>query len=82
MTDSGGLQEEACILKIPCLTLRDNTERPETIKAEVNILAGTQPQEILSCAQQMMQDDKKWINPFGDGQTAVRILNSLNYKLC
>ena len=47
ITDSGGLQEEACVLKIPCVTIRNTTERPETINAGINILAGTNPEKIL-----------------------------------
>lgn len=47
LTDSGGIQEEACILRVPCITLRDNTERPETIEVGANILAGTEPNKII-----------------------------------
>lgn len=39
LTDSGGIQEETCILDVPCITLRDNTERPETLEVDSNILA-------------------------------------------
>jgi len=81
MTDSGGLQEEACILKVPCVTLRDNTERPETVAAQINILAGANPAKILAGARKMMSADKVWVNPFGDGRAAEIILNSLNDKL-
>ncbi len=77
ITDSGGVQEEACILKIPCVTVRDETERPETIKAGVNILAGTDPETILECAKKMLQDGKDWSNPFGDGQAGKRIVEHL-----
>lgn len=77
ITDSGGVQEEACILKVPCVTVRDETERPETIKAGVNILAGTDPEMILECAKKMLEDGKDWSNPFGDGQAGKRIVDYL-----
>jgi UDP-N-acetylglucosamine 2-epimerase (non-hydrolysing) len=80
ITDSGGLQEEACILKVPCVTIRDNTERPETISAGVNLLAGTEPEMILQCSEKMLSKaaSKKlrWINPFGDGKTGMRIIKN------
>jgi UDP-N-acetylglucosamine 2-epimerase (non-hydrolysing) len=73
-TDSGGVQEETCILGTPCVTLRDNTERPETINAESNILAGILPKEIIKCASIMYDSDKIWKNPFGDGKAAEKII--------
>jgi len=77
ITDSGGVQEEACILKIPCVTVRDETERPETIKVGVNILAGVDSERILECVKKMLEDGKDWINPFGDGQAGKRIVDHL-----
>lgn len=74
LTDSGGLQEEACILKVPCVTLRDNTERPETLDVCSNILAGTESLEILRCAKEMITRDNNWRNPFGDGNTSEKII--------
>jgi UDP-N-acetylglucosamine 2-epimerase (non-hydrolysing) len=75
ITDSGGLQEEACILKIPCVTVRDNTERPETIMAGVNVLAGTDPERIFDCCRSILKKKKKWSNPYGDGRAGKRIID-------
>lgn len=74
LTDSGGVQEETCILKVPCVTLRDNTERPETVEVGSNILSGTDPEKIISSVRIMLKKDIKWENPFGDGKTADNIL--------
>jgi len=76
-TDSGGVQEEACILKIPCITLRENTERPETLKVKSNILVGSDPQKIEKAFDKMIKVKKNWQNPFGDGKTAQRIISIL-----
>ncbi|MDD5038134.1 MAG: UDP-N-acetylglucosamine 2-epimerase (non-hydrolyzing) [Dehalococcoidales bacterium] len=73
-TDSGGVQEEACILNVPCVTIRDNTERPETIEVGANILAGASPDKILEGARIMLRRDKNWTNPFGDGKASERIV--------
>src|SRR3989344_649500 len=81
ITDSGGLQEEACILKIPCVTVRDNTERPETIKAKINILAGADPKRILAAANEMIKNSRQWVNPFGSGDAAQKILSLIEEQL-
>jgi len=81
MTDSGGLQEEAITLDIPCMTLRYNTERPETVTAGGNILVGSNKDKIIETAHLIMNDlktretMKKAINPYGDGKASSRILN-------
>lgn len=74
LTDSGGVQEEACILGVPCITLRDSTERPETIEIGSNILAGTSSDRILEYVQMMLSRQNTWLNPFGDGKAGERIV--------
>ena len=76
-TDSGGVQEECCILKVPCVTLRDNTERPETVTVGSNVIAGTNSASIISCAEKMFGIARTWQNPFGDGQTGRKIAEIL-----
>jgi len=80
LTDSGGVQEESCILGVPCVTLRDNTERPETLEVGSNVLAGTEPQNIAEKAKIMIKNTKTWKNPFGDGKSGHRIVDILRCK--
>lgn len=75
LTDSGGVQEETCILKVPCVTLRENTERPETIEIGSNILTGITPKEILRAIEIMLEREANWTNPFGDGRAAQHTLD-------
>ena len=77
LTDSGGLQEEACTLKVPCVTLRENTERPETLEIKCNVLTGTNPNKILQYSREMINKERNWENPYGDGKAAERIINFL-----
>ncbi len=74
LTDSGGLQEETCILGVPCVTLRDNTERPETVEVGSNMLAGTESDKIVKSTRRMLVKGKGWKNPFGDGRASERII--------
>ncbi len=75
LTDSGGVQEEACILQVPCVTLRDSTERPETVAVGANVVAGILPQGVLRSVRDMLSKDGGWPNPFGDGHSAGRIVD-------
>ena len=81
LTDSGGVQEETCVLGVPCVTLRDNTERPETLEVGSNILAGTNPDKILEAAKISLVTKRIWVNPSGDGTTGKKIVNILKSEL-
>jgi UDP-N-acetylglucosamine 2-epimerase (non-hydrolysing) len=79
LTDSGGIQEETTALGVPCLTLRENTERPITISQGTNQLIGTDPAKILAAAQQILAGNGKpgRIPPLWDGHAAERIVQIL-----
>ena len=87
LTDSRGVQEESCILKVPCVTLRDNTERSETLEAGSNVLAGVKQDKILEGVKIMLNKQTlgkfdqnaslNWENPFGDGKAGERIIEIL-----
>jgi UDP-N-acetylglucosamine 2-epimerase (non-hydrolysing) len=81
LTDSGGVQEETCILRVPCVTLRDNTERPETLDVGSNVLAGTDPEKIVEMVKFMCSKSNYWENPFGDGKAGKRIIDILRREL-
>jgi len=81
LTDSGGVQEETCVLHVPCVTLRDNTERPETLEAGSNVLAGTRPETILAKTREMLNRKRGWKNPFGGGKAAKRIIKIVREKV-
>jgi UDP-N-acetylglucosamine 2-epimerase (non-hydrolysing) len=86
MTDSGGLQEEAPSLGKPVLVLRNETERPEAVKAGTVKIAGTNKSSIIQLAQELIEDSKEYnrmakaVNPYGDGQASKRIVDSLLYS--
>lgn len=81
LTDSGGVQEETCVLRVPCVTLRDNTERPETLEVGSNVLAGTVPERIVEKTAEMLGAKRDWPNPFGDGKAGQRIVDILKRSL-
>ncbi len=74
ITDSGGVQEEACILGVPCVTARLKTERPETVEVGANMVAGTESEKIVAAAVEMIDRPACWANPFGDGHAGERII--------
>ncbi len=81
LTDSGGLQEESTTLGIPCLTLRENTERPITIEMGTNVLVGTNPDKIKHTAYEILENPDftagAKVPPLWDGKTAGRICDAL-----
>lgn len=72
ITDSGGVQEEACILGVPCVTIRDRTERPETVDVGANVVVHRDAEAMIEALNRRVQP---WTNPFGDGHTAEAILD-------
>src|SRR6267378_2566121 len=81
LTDSGGIQEETTVLGIPCVTLRENTERPITVEMGTNTIAGTNPANIIKAAFGALDHPPNKsaprVPPLWDGQTADRILDAL-----
>ncbi len=79
ITDSGGIQEETTALKIPCLTIRDNTERPITISLGSNTLVGSKKNKILNIVDQILKNKykKSYVPKFWDGMASKRIIKIL-----
>jgi UDP-N-acetylglucosamine 2-epimerase (non-hydrolysing) len=79
ITDSGGITEETTVMNIPCMTLRDNTERPETIELGTNELLGVNPKAIGPAMGKLFSGDWKEgkVPPMWDGKTAKRIVQHL-----
>ena len=78
VTDSGGIQEETTCLRVPCVTVRENTERPVTVESGTNIIAGTRTETIKAAIRRQLERKfptdipKKW-----DGHAAARIVDTL-----
>lgn len=85
LTDSGGVQEEAPFLGIPCLVLRDTTERPEGIEAGTLRLVGTKQDEIIRATRELLDDTEAYermsvaASPYGDGFASRRIVQALRH---
>ena len=83
LTDSGGVQEEAPHLGRPVVVLRDTTERPEAISAGCSFMVGTNQEKIVEISNRLLNDSKyydsvsKINNPYGDGNSSIKILESL-----
>ena len=82
LTDSGGIQEETTILGVPCVTIRENTERPITVTQGTNVLAGMSTQSIISHAEQQLRTRPKQVKPkYWDGKAGARIVNILSERV-
>lgn len=82
ITDSGTVPEESLYFKVPSVTVRETTERPEFIEAGFNILAGLEPDDIMKAVKAITSSNIKggWNSFFGDGQTSTKVLNILRGK--
>ena len=83
LTDSGGIQEETTALQVPCITMRENTERPVTVTLGTNYLTGTDPAKILFTAGKILSGQGKngEIPPYWDGKAGERIVKELVKRL-
>jgi UDP-N-acetylglucosamine 2-epimerase (non-hydrolysing) len=79
ITDSGGITEEATIMNVPCMTLRNNTERPETVEIGTNVLVGTNPESIKPALETLFRGDWKEgrVPELSDGNAASRIVKEM-----
>ena len=84
ITDSGGITEECTVMNVPCMTLRDSTERPETVTIGTNELIGTDPKKLKPALEKLFEG--KWksgkIPEKWDGKTGDRIISILERKFC
>ena len=83
ITDSGGITEETTVMGVPCLTLRDSTERPETVTTGTNELIGTNPAALAPALEKLFagQWKKGGIPEMWDGRTGARIVGILEELL-
>lgn len=81
LTDSGGMQEEACVLRRRCLILRANTERPESLDTGgACLVPGSERSRMIAAAHELLRAQVAWSNPFGDGRAYQRILDVLRAR--
>jgi UDP-N-acetylglucosamine 2-epimerase (non-hydrolysing) len=81
LSDSGGVIQEACILRVPCVTLLKVTEWIETLEVGANVLSGSNPDKIIFSVDQMLDAKRNWRIPFGDGHSGEKIVEILIKKI-
>ena len=81
LSDSGGIQEEACIAGVHCLTLRDNTKRPESVDVGANTIVGVEKAVVIDTLQKKLVEPADWKNPYGDGLTSEKIIDDLIFEV-
>ncbi len=82
LTDSGGIQEETTILGVPCVTIRENTERPITLTQGTNVLAGVTAPSIIDKARKQLRNHPKRVRPkYWDGKAGARIVSILSKRV-
>jgi len=81
ITDSGGIQEESCILGVPCVTIRKNTERPETIKSGANILVGLNVHKLSTGVRKMLNKTSECGEIFGKYGVGARIMETIQSSI-
>ena len=74
-TDSGSIQEEGCVIGVPCITIRDNTERPESVEVGANTLTKSDYHSIKQAFEKQTKISKSWKNPYGNGTSSQQILD-------
>ena len=77
ITDSGGIQEESCVLKVPSITLRTSTERQETILMGANILSEYDEINLLKNVKKILKRNISWNSPYGKGDASIKIFKIL-----
>jgi UDP-N-acetylglucosamine 2-epimerase (non-hydrolysing) len=80
LTDSGGMQEETCTLKVPAVVMRDVTDRPEGLEVGATMLSGLNADAILEASKIMISKRRDWENPYGDGQTSRKIVDLISHS--
>lgn len=81
LTDSGTVQEEGAWFKIPCVSVRQATERPETVELGSNIVSGIDAENITACVNAALKTKPQWDYEFGDGRASVKVANALRGNL-